>query len=128
MAAIKLYQATPVLHVGNLADAVVFFRDRLGFIARSNYGGYAYLERDGAAVRVMDETIYGPPPAGTRRYMVYIDLAGVDALWAELRDGLAGLPEGTVHPPANQPYGKREFSVLGPDGNYVVFGETIFQL
>jgi len=51
-----------------------------------------------------------------------VNVVGVDALHAELA------PTGVIHPNgplANQPWGYREFTVLDPSGNAIVFGERL---
>jgi len=120
-----LIAITPVLHVGKLDEAVRFFTQVLPFTVRHMFGGYAYLDWGPVAVRLMDETIYGPPPPGDRRFKHYIDVHDVDAVFALLKDRLALLPAGDVHGPADKPYGQRELCILAPDGDLVVFGSEI---
>lgn len=65
------------------------------------------------------------PPRGEGRYTSYIDVEDVDELYAELKPKLDLLPAGQVQPPFDQDYGQREFTVIGPDGDIIAFGEGI---
>ncbi|MFN0096110.1 MAG: VOC family protein [Dehalococcoidia bacterium] len=132
-------QVTPFMYAPSVPEAVRFFRDLLGFRVESEMDGYAYVSRDGAAVRILqaddhDHDEHGndvPRPAGwmapppARRFRYYFDCDDVDALAAELRPRLAHLPAGDVYGPVDQPYGQREYMILAPDGDLVVFGAPI---
>lgn len=59
--------------------------------------------------------------------MYYIDVEDVDGLLAELKPKLDTLPDGHVHGPRDQPYGQRELMIVAPDGNLLVFGQSIFE-
>lgn len=117
-------QITPFMHVKELEPALKFFTEILGFKVafRSQSPGYAYIEREGCAFRILeaDEATYG-----SREYAYYIDLRDVDALHAELRPKLDTLPKGDVLGPIDQPYGNRELIVRVPDGNLLVFGQAM---
>lgn len=118
-------QITPVMWVPDLDAAIAFFEDLLGFQVGFKADGYAYVEREGVAVRLMDRTIYSDVAPGDRRFAHYIDVRDVDALYAELKPKLDRLPRGDVHGPADKPYGQRELCILAPDGDLVVFGQEI---
>jgi catechol 2,3-dioxygenase-like lactoylglutathione lyase family enzyme len=119
-------QITPFMHVTDLQAALVFFTDVLGFEVRSRFGrDYAYVERDGVAVRILESHGADGAPPGNRRFCYYIDVRDVDALYAELKPKLDRLPHGGVHGPADKPYGQRELCVLAPDGNILAFGHAM---
>jgi catechol 2,3-dioxygenase-like lactoylglutathione lyase family enzyme len=118
-------QITPVMWVPDLGAAVAFFVDLLGFRVLVQDGGYAYVQRETAGVRIMDRTIYADVAPGDRRFAHYIDVRDVDALYAELKPKLDALPSADVHGPADKPYGQRELCILAPDGDLVVFGQAI---
>lgn len=117
---------TPFMHVPDTAAAVNFFESVLGFTAYVNYGTYAYVEREGAGIRILqnDADGNGAPP-GNGRFAYYVDVEDVEAVFAALKPKLDTLPAGDVHGPADKPYGQRELAVLAPDGNLIVFGQTI---
>jgi catechol 2,3-dioxygenase-like lactoylglutathione lyase family enzyme len=117
-------QITPFMHVQDLDPALRFFTDILGFKVafRSSAPGYAYVEREGVAFRILEasEARYGE-----REYAYYIDLRDVDALYAELKPKLDTLPKSHVMGPFDQPYLQRELLVRAPDGNIIAFGQAI---
>jgi len=86
---------------------------------------YAYVEREGAAVRILghdDPVELGTPHGG---FGYYIDVRDLDAVLAELAPRLALLPPDDVRGPIDQHYGQRELMIRAPDGNLVVFGQPI---
>jgi catechol 2,3-dioxygenase-like lactoylglutathione lyase family enzyme len=119
-------QITPFMHVPDIEAALAFFQDVLGFETPFRMGGYAYVEREGAGIRILqnggDE---GAPPGNRRFAYYYIDVRDVDALYAELKPRLDTLPPADVHGPADKPYDQRELLVLAPDGNLIAFGQAI---
>jgi catechol 2,3-dioxygenase-like lactoylglutathione lyase family enzyme len=119
-------QITPFIHVLDLKAALAFFTDVLGFEVRFQGGGYAYVHRETVGIRLLqnDNPEDGAPP-GNRRFAYYIDVRDVDALHAEFKPKLDGLPKGDVHGPVNQTYGQRELMIVAPDGNLIVFGQAI---
>ena len=52
---------------------------------------------------------------------VCVDVADIDALYADLSPALATLPSGRVEPLKNMPYNQREFQVRMPDGDWLNF-------
>ena len=118
-------QITPVIHVPDLDQALSFFGDLLGFSTVINGGAYAYIEREGIGVRLLQNDSDDRAPPGNRRFAYYIDVRDVDALHAELKPKLDRLPRGDVHGPADKPYGQRELLILAPDGNLLAFGQGI---
>jgi catechol 2,3-dioxygenase-like lactoylglutathione lyase family enzyme len=121
----NLLQITPFIHVPDLDRAISFFEDLLGFTTLVKGGGYAYAEREGIGVRLMQNHGDDGAPPGNRRFAYYIDVRDVDSLHAELKPKLDQLPPGDVHGPANKPYGQRELLIVAPDGNLLAFGQAI---
>ena len=121
----NFYQITPFMHVRELEPAVAFFRDLLGFAVPFQVHNYAYVEREGCAVRIWahDDVVLATPPGRNFRY--YIDVRDVEAIYAELKPKLDKLPPGDVHGPADKHYGQRELLILAPDGDLVCFGQAI---
>jgi len=121
----QFVQVTPFMHVPDIDAAVAFFRDILGFDVLFREDDYAYVEREGCGVRMLQNRGDDGAPPGNRRFAYYFDVRDVDALHAELAPALATLPAGDVHGPADKPYHQRELLVLAPDGNLVAFGSPI---
>lgn len=125
MAQSNILQVTPFMHVADLASAVSFFEDILGFTTYLRMGDYAYVEREGAGLRILSHVNSEEIGVPHRGFAYYFDVKDVDALLAELRPQLLSMPEGDVKGPVNQEYGQRELMIRAPDGNLVVFGQAI---
>lgn len=121
----QFVQVTPFMHVPDIDAAVAFFEDILGFAALFRQSDYAYVEREGCGVRILQNRGEDGAPPGNRRFAYYFDVQDVDTLYAELKPKLDALPLGDVHGPADKPYNQRELLVLAPDGNLVAFGQAI---
>jgi catechol 2,3-dioxygenase-like lactoylglutathione lyase family enzyme len=118
-------QITPFMHVENLESALDFFTGILGFEVQLRFPDYAYLHRETAGFRVLQQKGRDGAPPGNRRFAYYVDVRDIDQLYAELKPKLDTLPKGDVYGPVNQPYGQRELLVLAPDGNLIAFGQAI---
>lgn len=116
------------MHVLDCEAAVQFLVKTLGFTAVVNEGGYAYLDREGAGIRVMGHR-NRPDEIGSphRGYAYYIDVRDVGVVLQQIADKLALLPDGHVRGPVDQPYGQRELIIRAPDGNLIIFGQAIDQ-
>jgi len=126
----KFIRITPFMHVEDVDRAVRFFVDVLGFKAWIHVRDYAYVQRETAGVRILQAS-QAPGEEqrpGNRAFRYYIDVEDVDELYAELKPKINALWDGQVHGPVNQSYGQREFMVLAPDGDLVVFGQAIFEM
>jgi catechol 2,3-dioxygenase-like lactoylglutathione lyase family enzyme len=118
-------QITPFVHVADVGAAVDFFVDVLGFTASIRDERYAYVEREGAGIRIQwhgEAGELGTPHGG---FAYYIDVRDLAVVQEEIAAGIAALPEGHVYGPVDQPYGQRELLIRAPDGNLVVFGQAI---
>ncbi len=118
-------QVTPFMHVDDLERALTFFTDILGFETLFRVSDYAYVQRETAGFRILEQRGADGTPPGNRRFAYYIDVHDVDQLYAELKPKLDTLPQGDVYGPVNQGYGQRELLVLAPDGNLIAFGQAI---
>ncbi len=118
-------QITPFMHVADVEPAVRFFVDVLAFTPIIHVHDYAYVEREGAGIRIQAHDTAAEIGAPHRGMAYYIDVKDVDAVLAQLSDRLAKLPPEDVHGPVDQSYGQRELMVRAPDGNLVVFGQAI---
>jgi hypothetical protein len=117
-------QITPFLHVPNMKVALSFFCETLPFVLRFQDSNYAYIELGGAGLRLLEEPARKLLPDGKARVSVYVDVEGVDELYAELRQRLEKLPPGQVEPVVIQAWGQKEFQVRLPAGDWLTFGEA----
>jgi catechol 2,3-dioxygenase-like lactoylglutathione lyase family enzyme len=115
---------TPFIHVPDIEAALKFFND-LGFKTYFRAGTYAYVQRETAAVRLLQNEGEDCAPPGNRRFAYYVDVEDIESLYAELKPVLDAMAPGDVHGPADKEYGQRELCVLAPDGNLLVFGQSI---
>ena len=118
-------QITPFMHVQDLERALTFFNDILGFATQWRMADYAYVHRETAGFRILEQGGPDGAPPGNRRFAYYIDVRDVDQLYAELKPRLDTLPKGDVHGPADKSYWQRELLILAPDGNLIAFGQAI---
>ncbi len=121
----QILHLTPFVLCSSLQKQIDFYCDRLGFNCGFRQDNYAFLTHGKVAIRLLE-----CPPRSDGKLLgeeqsFYIDVSGIDDLFAELKPGLADLPEGRVREPFDQPYGQREFHVLDEDGTLVFFGEDI---
>jgi len=114
-------RAMPVLDCSDLAEALAFWRDKLGFDG-GTWGEpptFAIVQRGtvsvGLARRPKEEL------AVSRNMSAYLYVKDVDALFAEYQ--AAGVP--LPCPPETQPYNCREFVVVVPDGHVIYFGQVL---
>jgi catechol 2,3-dioxygenase-like lactoylglutathione lyase family enzyme len=120
----RIVESRTVLAVRDLPASTQFYIDVLGF--RRDFGGdggsWSFLSRD--AFKVMLGECPDEKPAselGDHSYVAYLIVEDVDRLHAEL----AGRGAPVISPPADEPWGLREFSIRTPDGHRIRFGEPV---
>jgi catechol 2,3-dioxygenase-like lactoylglutathione lyase family enzyme len=131
---VSLSQTIPALPVRNMAEAVEFYRDRLGFEVRHRDGGFAVLSRGEAVLHLWEasdeswrerDSLERPVRSGAESFIAgtascRINVEGVDDLYDELR------AREVLHPVSKDgvddtDWGTREFATLDLDGNLVTF-------
>jgi len=122
----NVLQITPFMYADDIEEAISFFRDLLGFELLLRHPDYAYLQRESAGMRIMQN---GPEYMGQRPigkpFRYYLDVRDVDAIFSELQPKFERFPKAGWHGPVDQWYGQRELMILAPDGGVVVFGQAI---
>ena len=121
----RLAQITPFVPCTSLETQIAFYRDSLGFAVGFQTEGYAFLRRDAVAVRLVEVSGDVDLSHPERQGSFYVDVEGLDALYAALKPKLDVLPEGRVRAPFDQAYGQREFHVIDEDCTLVFFGEAM---
>ncbi len=121
----RLTQITPFVPCTSLDKQIKFYRDVLGFTVGFQADNYAFLRRDAAAVRLVEVSAHVDLSHPEREGSFYIDVDGIDALYAAMKPALDTLPEERVRAPFNQDYGQREFHVADEDCTLVFFGEAV---
>jgi catechol 2,3-dioxygenase-like lactoylglutathione lyase family enzyme len=110
--------AATVFVVNDIAKSLGHYRDVLGFAMTFQYGDptfYVCLCRDEVALHLIAAHRTKRLPGNGA---ICIFVRDVDAVHAELAARGANI----VKPPQDYDYGMRDFDVLDPDGNQLVFG------
>ena len=115
----KIHQAIPVLPSADF-DRTARFYALLGFAGPRAYPDYLILRRDGVELHFFLEEGDHTYGHGHSHFGAYLRAEGLDGLFETLL--AAGV---ALDPPADQPWGQRELSVLDPDGSFLRFGEPL---
>lgn len=123
----RLTGSSAVLLVSDIARAVEFWRDRLGFECEA-YGdppNFASARRDEASVLLAlcadPASIVPNWKLVPQTWNVYIRVDDADAIYAELQDRGAPI-DYTIY---DAPHGFREFGTQDPDGHDIAFGQPL---
>lgn len=119
----ELFQdVAPVLPVDDLAEAVAFYTDRLGFEDHFTWGDPAYfaIVRRGPGVAIhlseREDTSEKLQPR-----TVYIFVSDVDSIYQEYKARGVEI----LDPPQDYDYGMRELEVRDSSGHFLVFGQGL---
>ena len=114
----RVLLAIPVLPALSIEQTLAFFESKLGFHRHIDSEDYAGVERDGMQIHFRLCADPGALQGSTCR----LNVSGVDALHDRcVREGVVAAEDGL----GEQPWGFREFTVVDPSGNLVVFAEEI---
>ena len=113
----RLCKAIPLFASLDMDESAAFYRDKLGFEVRAQYG-------DDYLIMSRDEVILNFWPCKLRRIAentsAYFNVENIDALYADLKPRGARMTE-----PETFDYGMREFHVWDCHGNLLRFGEPV---
>ncbi len=116
-------RAAPQFLVRNLAEAIAFYEERLGFTTDFVYGDfYASVSRDGASIHLKCAPKLDAERAHRRsgeHLDAFVDVSEVRALHEEL----VGRGAPVAEPPGERPWGTVDFRVEDPDGYILCFSE-----
>lgn len=113
----RFLSTIPVIHVEDLAAAMAFYTEKLGF-AVSFVSEWAHngVKRGGIELHIGQGSTRPNPPSAN----IYFVVEGIDALREEfLRSGAISAETAVIE----QPYGARELHVKDPFGNHLGFSE-----
>jgi catechol 2,3-dioxygenase-like lactoylglutathione lyase family enzyme len=110
--------ATTVLQVSNIATALAFYVDILGFTEDFRYNNYAGITLGKIDLHLCEHTLWKRPLGGGA---VVIIAEEVDDYCALIRQRGATI----LSDPADQYYGLRDFVLADPDGNILTFSALI---
>ena len=133
---VRLSQTIPALPARDVATAVEFYRDRLGFDVHHHDDGFAVLARDEAVLHLWQAgddgwrergSLERPVRSGAESFLAgtascRVQVEGVDELFGELaaHDVLHPVSRDGV---SDTDFGSREFATVDLDGNLVTFFE-----
>lgn len=120
----RLTQFTPFVPCTSLDRQIAFYCDVPGFSVGFQADNCAFLRRDAVAVRLVEVAADVDLTQPEREGSFYIDVDGIDAVYAAMKPRLDPLPESRVRAPFNQDYGQREFHAADEDCTLIYFGEA----
>jgi catechol 2,3-dioxygenase-like lactoylglutathione lyase family enzyme len=109
-----MWKALPELPFDDVATAVAYYRDVLGFRINYQQHDLGVMDRDDITVLLIART-----ERHTGIGSAYVYVANADTLYAELRAKGAKV-QGE---PVSHPWGLRDFRVLDLEGNWITFGQ-----
>lgn len=113
----------PVLPVANVADAVAFYCNQLGFLVEFTSGNppeFAIVSRgEWTTERVH---LHLKKADAVSPVHLYVTIGGSAD---HLRDEFSAKHVTIIHPPTTQPYGLREFTIADNSGHQITFGARI---
>jgi catechol 2,3-dioxygenase-like lactoylglutathione lyase family enzyme len=110
-----LRKALPMLPLTDVAAGVKHYRDVLGFHVNYEQEDLGVMDRDEVTLLLIARTDKHKGIGGAEFY-----IENADSLYAELRAKGAN-----VHgEPVSHPWGLRDFRVLDPEGNVLIFAQT----
>lgn len=114
---IRALYLSPMVPSFDLDASSRFFQDVLGFAEVYSSPVYRICEKDNLTVHFL------PAGEGIGQMEFYLEVDDVDALWAEMKDKVAGLK---VREPFDQQYAMREAHIEVPATNALLFiGQSI---
>lgn len=105
----------PAFPLDDIAAGIDYYRDVLGFTVNYRQHDLGVMDRDSVRLLLIPRT---ERIRGAGSCCIYIRDA--DALYTELRTKGANV----LGEPVSRPWGLREFTVLDPEGNELVFAQT----
>ena len=112
----KFLGAIPVLPAVEIAAAVAFYEQKLGFATDFQSDDYAGLRRGGVQLHLW----LNGDRSTAENTSCRINISGIDSLYEEYQTQNVIHPNGAI---TTKLWGLREFSVVDLNGNYIVFAE-----
>lgn len=118
----KITSTRYVLAVQDLAKSAAYYEQKLGFTTWFSGQGWHFLQRGPIKV-MLGECSDDRSAFETRNhaYFAYIDVEGIDELYAEYKSKGVEIS----HKIGDKPWGQREFGIQTIDGHRMMFGEGI---
>jgi hypothetical protein len=117
-----LTDINPKLPMRNKAATKEYYLNNLGFqeFGSADFDGYLMVEKDNIQIHFFEFKELDPK----QNYgQVYIRTDNIDSLYQSFLNKKV-----TIHPAGHlqtKPWGQKEFALLDPDNNLLIFGQTI---
>jgi uncharacterized glyoxalase superfamily protein PhnB len=112
----KLSRIAPEMPASDLASALEYYEQRMGFRLAMRMTDYAIVERDGVAIHLFEDGARKHSPVG-----LHIFTEDLDELFEELRESGALITQAIE----KKPWSNREFRVKDDFGNETKFTEPV---
>jgi catechol 2,3-dioxygenase-like lactoylglutathione lyase family enzyme len=116
----KATSSATVLHVSSLEISLLYYTTVLGFQHAFTFGDYAGVCSGETTIHLC-----GPKNQGIKKTIgqghLCIDVSHIDPYYKSLTEKKVEL----TYPIGDRPYGMRDFAIVDPDGNTLVFGQPI---
>lgn len=121
----RLEAVVPIVPVRRVSKSLEFYTKTLRFTLRERdaAGTFAYIDRDGAGLMLLDLDDYRAVKATHDYLSAYFWVIGIQEFYDEVMPRLQRLPDKRFQPLFTKPDGRREFHVTDPDGFLLFFGE-----
>jgi uncharacterized glyoxalase superfamily protein PhnB len=116
-----LTQINPKLPMRNKAVTLDFYLNKLGFQQYGNdFDGYLMVQKDDIQIHFFEFKELDPK----ENYgQVYIRTNDIDAVYQSFQANQVSIhPNGKLE---TKPWGQKEFSILDPDENLLIFGQDL---
>ena len=120
MSDMAILDLVPMLTVPNVAEAVTFYSETLGFRCANQMEGWAVVERDGVELMFALPNEHLPFERPLLTGSLYLRTNSIDALWADLKE-----KANILYPMEDFSYGMREFAILDNNGYCLQFGQPL---
>lgn len=113
----KIESVTPMLTVPEIASAIAFYREVLGFECVNQMDAWACLAKDGVEVMFSLPNAHVPFEKPQFTGSLYFRCKDVDAMWERVQTKAE-----IVYPVETFEYGMREFAIRDNNGYLLQFG------
>ena len=122
--AFKLAVVAPVLPITDMARSLAYYTGPLMFTVGFEWTEGEAGQIDYAIIQQGDVELHLARAPAPRKTAAYVFVDKVDAFFAAVQAKGAQI----AHAIADQPWEMREFEVIDPDGNALIFGEHLSRL
>lgn len=109
----KALYLSPMIQSSDVIESAAFFQQVLGFTLVRKDNSYIILSKENCTLHIKQVINHRPESAE-----LYLEVDQIDIVWDSIKGKLKGIK---VKEPFTQPYGMKEFHLLLPNTNTVLF-------